>query len=240
MTPKSITISPTQKDIDKAKEIYRILLSNYGTPEWREPLSAIDELVSTILSQNTNDTNRDRAYNNLRAKLPTWESVRDAPTEEVIEAVRVAGLANQKGPRIQLILRQISAERGDLSLDFLRDKGKDEALDWLKQHKGVGPKTASIILQFSLGIPAFPVDTHVYRVSGRTGIRPEKLNVERTHAWMEQLFNHEQYGPGHLNFIKFGREVCHARKPECPICPIKHLCVFFKNLPDKKPDRKNR
>jgi endonuclease-3 len=240
MSPKPIIVSPIQKDINKAREIYGILITIYGTPEWREPLSAVDELVSTILSQNTNDTNRDRAYNNLRAKLPTWKSVRDAPAEEVIEAVRVAGLANQKGPRIQSVLRQISAEREDISLDFLRDKRKDEALDWLKQHKGVGPKTASIVLQFSLGIPAFPVDTHVYRVSGRTGIRPDKLNVERTHVWMEQLFDPEQYGPGHLNFIKFGREVCHARKPECPICPISHLCSFFKNLPDKEPDRKNR
>jgi len=200
MSPKSIIISPTQKNIDKAREIYRILISLYGTPEWREPLSAVDELVSTILSQNTNDTNRDRAYNNLRAQLPTWESVRDAPVEEVIEAVRVAGLANQKGSRIQSILKEISSERGELSLDFLRN----------------------------------------IRVSGRTGIRPNKLNVERTHVWMEQLFDPEQYGPGHLNFIKLGREICHARKPECPICPIKHVCSYLNNLPDKEPARKNR
>ena len=234
MTPKPIIVSPTPEDIEKARAIYQILELVYGTPEWREPLSSVDELISTILSQNTNDTNRDRAYNNLHAKLPTWESVRDAPTEEVIEAVRVAGLANQKGPRIQSVLRQISAERGDLSLDFLRDMEKDEALDWLKQHKGVGPKTAAIVLQFSLGIPAFPVDTHIYRVAGRTGIRPRKLNVERTHPWMEQLFDPEQYGPGHLNIIKLGREICHARKPECPICPINHLCDYYKKLKGKE------
>jgi endonuclease-3 len=239
MTPKPIIVSPTPEDIEKARAIYQILELVYGTPEWREPLSSVDELISTILSQNTNDTNRDRAYNNLRAKLPTWESVRDAPTEEVIEAVRVAGLANQKGPRIQSVLRQISAERGDLSLDFLRDMEKDEALDWLKQHKGVGPKTAAIVLQFSLGSPAFPVDTHIYRVAGRTGIRPSKLNVERTHPWMEQLFDPEQYGPGHLNIIKLGREICHARKPECPICPINHLCDYFKNFPWKKNSKDN-
>jgi len=233
MSPKSITISPTQKDIDKAREIYRILISTYGTPEWREPLSAVDELVSTMLSQNTNDTNRDRAFISLRAKFSTWESVRDAPVEEVIEAVRVAGLANQKGSRIKSILKEISAERGEISLDFLRNMRKDKALAWLTQHKGVGPKTAAIVLQFSLGIPAFPVDTHVYRVSGRTGIRPNKLNVERTHPWMEQLFEPEQYGPGHLNFIKLGREICHARKPECPICPINQLCDYFKNIQEE-------
>jgi len=234
MTPTPIIGSPTPKDIDTARAIYQILESTYGTPEWREPPSAVDELVSTILSQNTNDTNRDRAYTNLRAKLPTWESVRDATAEEVIEAIRVAGLANQKGPRIQSVLSQISVERGNLSLDFLRDMKKDEALDWLKQHKGVGPKTAAIVLQFSLGIPAFPVDTHIYRVTGRTGIRPGKLNVERTHPWIEQLFDPEQYGPGHLNIIKLGREICHARKPECPICPINHLCDYYKNLPEKE------
>ena len=239
MTPKPIIVSPTQKDINKARAIYQILESIYGTPDWREPLSAVDELVSTILSQNTTDTNRDRAYNNLRAKLPTWESVRDAPAEEVIEAVRVAGLANQKGPRIQTVLRQISAERGGLSLDFLRDMEKDEALSWLKKHKGVGPKTAAIVLQFSLGIPAFPVDTHIYRVTGRTGIRPSKLNVERSHPWMEQLFDLEQYGPGHLNIIKLGREICHARKPECSICQINHLCDYYKNLPGKGNSKDN-
>lgn len=230
MISKPIIVSPTPKDINRAGKIYQILESTYGTPKWREPLSAVDELVSTILSQNTNDTNRNRAYNNLRTKFPTWESVRDALVDDVIESVRVAGLANQKGPRIQSILRQLSAERGNLSLDFLRDMEKDEALGWLKQHKGVGPKTAAIVLQFSLGIPAFPVDTHIYRVTGRTGIRPIKLNVERTHTWMEQLFNPEQYGPGHINIIKLGREICHARKPECQICPINHLCDYFKNL----------
>ncbi len=239
MTPKPIIVSPTPENIKKARAIYQILELVYGTPEWREPLSSVDELISTILSQNTNDTNRDLAYNNLRAKLPTWESVRDAPTEEVIDAVRVAGLANQKGPRIQSVLRQISAERGNLSLDFLCDMEKDEALDWLKQHKGVGPKTAAIVLQFSLDIPAFPVDTHIYRVAGRTGIRPSKMNVERTHPWMEQLFDPEQYGPGHLNIIKLGREICHARKPECPICPINQLCDYFKNFPWKENSKDN-
>jgi len=137
------------------------------------------------------------------------------------------------------VLKQISAERGDLSLDFLRDMEKDEALDWLKQHKGVGPKTAAIVLQFSLGIPTFPVDTHIYRVTGRTGIRPSKLNVERTHPWMEQLFDPEQYGPGHLNIIKLGREICHARKPDCSICLINHLCDYFKNLPGKDNSKEN-
>lgn len=231
MIPKPVLNSPSPEVIKKGRDIYLVLNSVYGIPEIREPLSAVDELVSTILSQNTNDTNRDRAYNNLRAKFSSWEFVINAPVQEVIESVRVAGLANQKGPRIQSILKHIKAERGDFSLNFLRDMEKDEALVWLKRFKGVGPKTAAIVLQFALGIPAFPVDTHVHRVTGRTGIRPNRLNVEKTHSWMEQIFDPQQYGPGHLNIIKLGREICHARNPECPVCPVNHLCDYYSNLP---------
>ena len=234
MTSKSPSRLPNKKEINKAQAFYQILSTTYGIPEWREPLPAIDELVSTILSQNTNDVNRDRAYNNLRANFPTWESVMSAKPEEIIAAVRVAGLANQKGPRIQSVLNQIHSEQGELSLDFLRSMEKEQASRWLMNHKGVGPKTAAIVMQFSLGIPAFPVDTHVYRVSGRIGVRPQQMNVERTHSWMEQLFEPHQYGPGHLNIIRLGREICHSRKPECIICPLNHLCDFFLDLKKKE------
>ena len=230
MTSNPASQKPSKKDINKAQEFYRVLIEVFGIPEWREPLPAIDELISTILSQNTNDVNRDRAYDNLRTNFPTWESVMFAKPGEIIDAVRVAGLANQKGPRIQSVLTQIKTERGELSLDFLRNLEKEKASKWLMSHKGVGPKTAAIVLQFSLGIPAFPVDTHVYRVSGRMGIRPQKINVERTHTWMEQLFEPSQYGPGHLNIIRLGREICHARNPECSICPLNHLCDFYLDL----------
>lgn len=214
----------------KAQQAYMLLQDFYGTPEWRQPLSPIDELVSTILSQNTNDTNRDKAFNRLKARFETWEEVRDAPLEEVIEAIRPAGLANQKGPRMQAILRQISAERGRLDLDFLRGQERESAHAWLSRFKGVGPKTAAIVLQFSLGIPAFPVDTHVYRISGRLGLRPPRMSVEKAHAWLEQLFTPQQYGPGHLNIIRLGREICHARKPECEKCPLNKICEFYKGI----------
>jgi endonuclease III len=227
--------TPGRKEISKAQEFYKILISVYGIPVWRDPLPAIDELVSTILSQNTNDVNRDRAFDNLRANFPTWKSVMLAEPDEIISAIRVAGLANQKGPRIQSVLNQIHMERGELSLDFLRVMEKEKARKWLMKQKGVGPKTAAIVLQFSLGIPAFPVDTHVYRVTGRVGIRPQQLNVERTHVWMERLFKPQQFGPGHLNIIHLGREICHARKPECTICPLIHLCDYFLDLKEMKP-----
>lgn len=218
---------PPEKTVaKKAQKVFSLLEDFYGLPEWRQPLPPVDELVSTILSQNTNDVNRDRAFDSLKDRFPTWEGVRDAHLKDVEDTIRSAGLANQKAPRIQTILRQITAERGKIDLDFLRGKERDTAHTWLSRFKGVGPKTAAIVLQFSLDIPAFPVDTHVYRISGRVGLRPEKMSVEKTHTWMEQLFTPEQFGPGHLNIIRLGREICHARKPQCDNCPLNKICDF--------------
>lgn len=211
---------------EKALKVHQKLIEAFGEPTWRNPLPPVDELVSTILSQNTNDVNRDRAFDSLRTKFPTWEEVRDADTDEVIEAVRVAGLANQKGPRLQQVLRDITAERGSLDLSFLEDMPLEEARDWLTRFKGVGPKTAAIVLCFSLGRSAFPVDTHVYRVTGRIGLRPEKMTVEQAHPYLESVFPPETYYAAHLNIIRLGREVCAARKPKCPACPVHELCDY--------------
>lgn len=202
----------------------------YGLPVWRTPLPALDELVSTILSQNTNDLNRDRAFQALRARFPTWEAVRDAPSRSVVAAIRSAGLANLKGPRIQKVLRAITAERGTLDLDFLRRLTADEARAWLLRFRGVGPKTAAIVLQFALGHRAFPVDTHVYRVTGRLGLRPDRASPEQTHKILEGLFRPEDYGSVHLNLIRHGREVCHARRPACPDCILRDLCQYWRAL----------
>lgn len=210
----------------RAIAIHEKLIEVFGEPVWRTPLPAIDELVSTILSQNTNDVNRDRGFNALRAKFPTWEEVRDAKPKEVIEAIRPAGLANQKGPRIQQVLRSITEERGSLNLDFLAGLPVEEARAWLTKFNGVGPKTAAIVLCFSLNRPAFPVDTHIYRVSGRIGLRPEKMTVEQAHPHLESVFPPETYYAVHLNLIRLGREICGARKPNCPQCPIWKLCDY--------------
>jgi endonuclease-3 len=214
----------------RARAVHTALLKAYGEPVWRNPLPALDELVSTILSQNTNDLNRDRAFEALRARFPSWEAVRDAPEAEVVDAIRPAGLANQKGPRIQAVLRAITAERGALNLDFLRDLPVAEARDWLTQFKGVGPKTAAIVLLFALGRPAFPVDTHVHRVTGRLGLRPEKLSADDCHAYFEDLLPPNTYYAAHLNLIRHGREVCHARNPECGRCVLLSLCPFGQAL----------
>ena len=172
---------------ERALKIHKRLLKFYGEPIWRNPLPAIDELVSTILSQNTNDINRDRAFNALRARFSTWEQVRDANVSDVVEAIRPSGLANQKGPRIQQVLRSITEERGNLDLSFLKNFSVEEARNWLTKFNGVGPKTAAIVLCFSLDMFAFPVDTHVYRVTGRIGLRPEKMTVEQAHPYLESL-----------------------------------------------------
>jgi len=214
--------------IQKARQVAQRLEAFYGRPDWRHPLQPLDELVSTILSQNTNDHNRDLAFRSLRTRFPTWEAVRDAETTQVIDAIRIAGLANQKGPRLQQVLRQITAERGSLDLLFLRDLPPEEVRSWLVRFKGVGPKTASIVMQFSLGMSAFPVDTHIYRVSGRLGLRPLKMSVEQAHLQLASLFSPDTYGPVHLNLIRLGREICQARRPNCPACPLNDICDFYK------------
>ena len=210
----------------RALKVHEKLLEAFGQPTWRNPLPPVDELVSTILSQNTNDTNRDRAFTALRAKFPTWEKVRDAKKAEVVASIRSAGLANQKGPRIQKVLRAITQERGDLDLDFLKVLPLEEARSWLTKFNGVGPKTAAIVLCFSLNRPAFPVDTHIYRVTGRIGLRPQKMTVEQAHPYLESLLPPETYYAAHLNLIRLGREVCHARTPDCPNCPVRRLCAY--------------
>ncbi len=219
--------------MNRATRIHQRLLDFYGQPVWRNPLPAIDELVSTILSQNTNDTNRDKAFFALRERFPTWEQVRDANTADVIESIRIAGLANQKGPRIQNVLEKIATLRGSLDLDFLKEYSTKEASDWLLQFKGVGPKTASIVLLFSLDKPAFPVDTHVYRITGRLGLRPPKMNADKAHDHLAEQFPEETYYAAHLNIIRLGREICKARQPQCEICPLQVMCVYYaENSPE--------
>lgn len=218
--------------VNKINLIREKLIKAFGEPEWRQPLSPVDELVSTILSQNTNDVNRDAAFDQLKKDFPTWLAVINAPGSAVVESIRIAGLANQKGPRIQKALQDIlEFTDGELTLDFLKNKSVDQARDWLTNLNGVGPKTAAIVLLFSLGMPAFPVDTHIYRVTGRIGLRPQTLNVEKTHQYLEERIPEKYFYDLHLNLIRLGREVCGARKWHCYRCPIVSYCEFTeKNL----------
>jgi endonuclease-3 len=156
--------------------------------------------------------------------------VRDAPAEAVIEAIRPAGLANQKGPRIQGALRRITEERGQLNIDFLADLSLEEGRRWLLNINGIGPKTAAIVLLFCYNKPAFPVDTHIYRVTGRLGLRDPKMNVNQTHDLMEQICPPGAHFAMHLNLIRLGREVCRARNPDCSNCPLQRECDYYRAL----------
>jgi endonuclease-3 len=226
--PATLKIRQTQYRRVAAK-----LHAHYGHPAWRQHLPPVDELVSTILSQNTSDTNRDRAFYALKERFPDWESVRDAPVEQVRDVIRPAGLANRKAPRIQQALRYISDRRGELSLDFLRELPVEEAKAWLTSIDGIGPKTAAIILLFALNASAFPVDTHVHRVTQRLGLIDGKTGADRAHDVLEAIVPPEDYYAAHLNIIRHGREICKARKPLCTQCPLAEDCRYYQQVLEK-------
>jgi len=220
---------PVTSARERVREIHRRLCEVYGDHPQQPEGDPLAALVNTILSQNTNDRNRDIAYTRLRAQFPTWETVRDAPAEAVIAAIRPAGLAPAKGPHIQAALRQITAERGELSLDFLETLSLEEARQWLLSLNGVGPKTAAIVLLFSFGWTPFPVDTHIHRVTRRLGLIPATTSREKAHVLLEALIPPELYWTFHLNVIAHGRQVCHARHPECDECVLQSHCAYYQN-----------
>ena len=199
-------------DARKAKyaPISAALTEVYGRLDWSRNLDGMDELISCILSQSTNDINRDRAFARLKERFPDWEAVRFADLDDLIDAVRPAGLANQKAPRIQNALEVIFEKAGGYSIDFLNDLLLDEAKAWLVSLQGVGPKTAAIVLCFAYGRPAFPVHTHIYRVSKRIGFLPEKLSADDAHPVMEAIAPPEDYYQFHIQLIQHGRDTCHG------------------------------
>jgi endonuclease-3 len=198
----------------------------YGPRRWSSSGPALDELVATVLSQHTNDTNSGAAYRELAAAFGDWEAVLRAPTRAVAEAIRTAGLANVKALRIQQILRRLRAERGDLSLEFLAGRPAPEARAYLAALPGVGPKTAACVLLFSFGMPVLPVDTHVHRVSARLGLIGPTVNAERAHDLLASLVPADLVYAFHLLMIEHGRRVCHARRPACRRCLIRRGCRY--------------
>lgn len=185
----------------------------------------VEELITTILSQNTNDTNRDRAYASLMERFGSLEAVKDAPPDEIAAAIRIGGLHRQKGARIKRVLERVAEERGKLDLSFLGDLPLDKALNWLLSFPGVGRKTAGIVLLFSFDKPYFPVDTHITRVTRRLGLVGPK---EDPHTRMNAILPKDPrfMTQLHLHLIRLGRDLCHPRRPECGPCPLTDLCSF--------------
>jgi endonuclease-3 len=198
----------------------------YGRPVNHPHCHPIAELVRTVLSQNTNDRNRDVAYQRLRDRFPTWEDVRDAPVEEVEEAIRPGGLSQTKAPRIQEILRALPLDGNQPTLDWLADADRDDAIDYLTELPGVGRKTAACVMIFALGRPEIPVDVHVYRVGGRLGLFPPKASFERAHDEMLAITDPEDAYELHINLITHGRRVCRPT-PRCELCALRRMCPYY-------------
>jgi endonuclease-3 len=216
----------------KIAPIFEALKQVYGPLVWRpdKATEPMDELISCILSQNTSDVNRDKAFFAMKAHFRTWQAVADAPTPELIDVLRPAGLANQKAPRIQAVLRRIYAERGAYDIGFLRDLPQEDARAWLMSFDGIGPKTAAIVLCFAFGLPALPVDTHVHRVSTRLGLIPPKTTADKAHPLLEALVPGHWHYPFHIYLIRHGRETCTARTAHCQRCPLTELCDHYQTL----------
>jgi endonuclease III len=201
------------------------LRERYGAPKVHRRLPPLDELVLTILSQNTSDVNCERAYSSLRARYPEWADVRDADTAELVGVLRPGGLAAQKAPRIQAVLRELSGD-GPPRLDWAAQLEPADAMARLEALPGVGPKTASCVLLFSLDVPVMPVDTHVGRVARRLGLIPDRMADGPAHAALTALVPDARMLEAHLLLIAHGRRTCLARRPRCGECPLLDLCPY--------------
>jgi endonuclease-3 len=216
-------------DADRLRLIADTLQRVYRTPRWRSHGDPVSELVATVLSQHTTDVNTERAFASLRACLPEWNDVATAPTSLVAAAIKSGGLANIKAPRIQAILRRIHDLRGSYALDHLATLGVGDARRWLASLPGVGPKTASCVLLFSLGRPAFPVDTHVHRVIRRLGLAPASASPELVQDAVERAVGPDRDALYrlHLDLIRHGRAVCRALHPRCEACILSEHCEEY-------------
>jgi endonuclease-3 len=206
------------------RSVFERLGALYGIPKWERSGPALDELIRTVLSQNTNDRNSGEGFRRLKAAFPNWAAVEKAPARRVAAAIRVSGLSNIKSARIREILRRIRKERGGHSLEFLKNTLAAPAQEYLLSIPGVGPKTAACVLLFSFGKPVFPVDTHIHRVTQRLGILGPKVNAVEAHRQLQARVPAQIVYPLHLLLIRHGRETCRARNPDCAPCVLRSLC----------------
>lgn len=227
--------SPQKRAADRRKRrrladvVLERLGERYDHPTWAGPrLDAVSELVLTILSQNTADTNSFRAFTALRAHYATWDDVLTGPTDELEDVIRPGGLAPTKSKRIQHVLAEVKeATGGTWDLGFLGTRPLEEARDWLTSLPGIGRKTASIVLLFNFGRPAMPVDTHVHRVAWRMGFFPRNTPSERAHQFLEEVLRPEEMYRFHIETIRHGRDTCRAPRPICGICPLTDTCAYY-------------
>ncbi len=215
---------------EKVVSIIKSLEDHFGIPERKSNLDPLSNLILTVLSQNTNDKNRDQAYQRLKEKFPTWEKVMQADVKKIEQAIRPGGLAGQKSERIKNILKWIHREYGSLNLDSLCMMKPEEAIEKFCQLKGIGVKTISVVLMFSCGIEIFPVDTHVHRICRLLGLVPKNANAEKTFWSMKPLVPEGKSFSLHINFLKLGRTICLARRPRCEQCPINQYCDYYQSV----------
>ncbi len=204
--------------------LLELLAQEYGPHPWQPHRDPLSELIYALLSQHTSDRNSQRAFDELRRRLPTWEAVAQAPVAEIAAAIWAGGLARVKAPRLKELLGRIQQERGSLDLSFLAEIPLDQARGYLRALPGVGPKSAGCVLLFALGRPALPVDTHVHRVSQRLGLLSNKTSAEQAHQRLEELIPPEAYYHFHVSLITHGRQVCAARRPRCAECVLNQVC----------------
>ena len=210
------------------EELLNRLESAYGAPEYAPRYCPMDELVSCILSQHTSDALSFPTFEKLKAKYPSWQQVVNLGQEGLANEIKNAGLSNQKSKTIIASLIAIKDRTGDYSLESLRAMPMLDARKWLTSLPGVGPKTASIVICFALGMPAIPVDTHVYRVSRRLGIIPDDVNENKAHDLLLDMVPHKDAYRFHMDLIQHGRQTCKAPTPRCERCNVTDLCPWFK------------
>ena len=215
---------PEPPDPGTVREIHRRLRNEYGPLDPPRRLDPLEELILTILSQNTSDVNRDRAWAALQTRYPTWEAMARARPRQVAAAIRPGGLANVKAPRIVAVLREIRAREGGFDLSWMDGASDREISEYLMSLPGVGPKTVACVLAFSLGRPALPVDTHVHRVAERLGMLPAGSPAARAHTILAELVPPRLRISMHVGLIRHGRALCRAGRPRCEQCPIFDLC----------------
>jgi endonuclease III len=214
---------------DDMVRIVGVLDDVYGRPVWEPRFEPLDELIYTVLSQNTTDANTVRSFTTLRERFPIWAAVRDAPVEDIEAAIAHGGLAHTKAPRIKAILEALAGDGegsadGEPGLSGLAGLDDDAAADYLTDLLGVGPKTAACVLMFSLGRPVMPVDTHVHRMARRLGLIGAKVGAGAAHPLLTEMAGPENVYAVHVNMVLHGRRVCRARRPTCGSCALAGLC----------------